>query len=260
MPQKLRNDIRWQAIENLARTHGDGIIYEYILYQMSNYTEPTREGTPKGDRIGFPHNKYFASILCGITNYNLKKIAEISGISYGVIRKWRTEEDFKSACDKHCSDFVNEIIHRTNQRLGKMSRAIENFVSGQGQHPRRTNLNSPLDPAERVMIDAKHFNNNVLDKLTSASLCIATTPCSGEISNLNKPDWGLAMSLGQVVSYAKSGNFLRLPSRLLAIWANTVRELIASKNTLSDNEQKMAILYLDIIKDNLDDSLPVSKS
>jgi hypothetical protein len=73
------------------------------------YNEPSRAGTPKGERIGFSRKKYKAGLLMALYPdcLRLRGIAKISGVSEGVLRVWRTEREFE------------EIMHREYQRLGE---------------------------------------------------------------------------------------------------------------------------------------------
>ncbi len=259
MSQTSRTELKWKAIENLANKNKDGIFYEFILYQLHNYREPTRAGTPKGDKIGFSRDKYYASILCGITNFNLQKIAEISNTSHGVIRKWRTEKDFKAACDQHCSDFVDEIIKRIDKGIAILEKKVDNFLNNDGSHPFAKSPEQPLDPVERIFIDAKYFNKKVLKKLSIAATKIRKDRRYGDGETENEPTVALAIHIGHVISYSQTGSFNSMPPHLLAVLVDDVRDLLKSNNPLSDKDRKMALINLDLLKTHLENYTQGSK-
>ena len=169
-----KTDMDWKVIEDFVQEKGKGgLIAEYLYFKMldpqTKYEEPTRKGTPRGEKIGFTDKKYFASILVGITNWKLKDIAKQSKVSYGLLRKWKTEYDFKAEVENHCSEFVTEIIKRIRSRIEKQNKDFEDFYDGNSTDPLRKDLESPLDASERVLIDAHLFNNKVLNRLDEAA-------------------------------------------------------------------------------------------
>jgi hypothetical protein len=68
-----------------------GILGGFIVKKLQEYVEPTRAGTPKGQPVGLSRKKFHAAILC-LTNVDLRKQAQIIRVSYGVLRKWRSED------------------------------------------------------------------------------------------------------------------------------------------------------------------------
>jgi hypothetical protein len=259
MTQTSRDKIKWQAIENVAHKDGGGIINEYIMFQLHSYNEPTRAGTPKGEKIGFSRDKYFACILCGITNFNMQKIAELSHTTNGVIRKWRTEKDFKAACDQHCSDFADEIIKRIGRGLAILETKVDNFLNNDGSHPFAKSPKQPLDPVERIFIDAKYFNKKVLKKLSIAAIKIRKDRRYGDGETENEPTVALAIHIGHVISYAQTGSLHSIPPHLLAVLVDDVKDLLKSNNPLSDKDRKMALIYLDLLKTQLENYTQGSK-
>lgn len=82
------------------------ILTSFMDDKIKNYIEPTREGTPRGEQIGFSRAKYKAAVLC-LTNSPIKKIAEVCDVSYGLLRKWRTEEGFIEQINQLADEFAN---------------------------------------------------------------------------------------------------------------------------------------------------------
>jgi len=66
----------------------------FIFDSIEEYTPPERKGTPKGEEIGYNIQK-FSALFNLLRNWPLKKVAAAAGVSYGVLRKWRSEEAFK---------------------------------------------------------------------------------------------------------------------------------------------------------------------
>lgn len=77
---------------------------KFIREKLDNYVEPQREGTPKGEPIGLSLVKYKASLLL-MASRKQKEIAEEVGVSYGLLRKWKTEQDFIKIVDEHVNEF-----------------------------------------------------------------------------------------------------------------------------------------------------------
>lgn len=80
------------------------LLGDFMDRNLDNYIEPTRKGLQKGEPIGFSYRKYHAA-LCFLYDYKSKEITgpgpkglrgmgEVIGVSYGLLRKWRTEEPF----------------------------------------------------------------------------------------------------------------------------------------------------------------------
>lgn len=68
----------------------------HVKSSLRDYREPERKGTPKGDKIGMSKRKKFAAMFCAAYPLvSLRYIAERCGVSLGVLRVWRTQDDFK---------------------------------------------------------------------------------------------------------------------------------------------------------------------
>lgn len=109
----MKKEIKMNNILN-----SNTLLGSFIKNKIKNYTPPTREGTPKGKAIGFPLNKFKASLFF-LTRLSLKEIASSAGVSYGVLRIWTTEEKFKKLINKHYSEFVSLNIEHNEERARK---------------------------------------------------------------------------------------------------------------------------------------------
>ena len=122
--EKRRNEMDFSVNENGETTLGGvtakefarNAIKEYTdkfkrwrFSQLDAYTEPKRKGTHKGKPIGMGLHKYDASLLSILINDGLgikvSHVAELSGVSYGVLRKWRTESAFKKQIETNMGQF-----------------------------------------------------------------------------------------------------------------------------------------------------------
>ena len=120
------------------------IFEKYIEKCLREYQEPTRQGTPRGEKIGLSSEKYLAALMVGLLRHKLKDIAEenieIYGekikFSYGLLRKWKTEKDFKRTTREAVTDFAAFFV-----------RELESLVN---KNIREINLNFDKKPVEEV--------------------------------------------------------------------------------------------------------------
>ena len=107
----------------------EGLLANFITRKMDSYQEPSRKGTPKGEAIGFSQVKHTAMLLA-LTNTDLRQVAKSQGISYGLLRKWRTEADFKKMMSSHVEEFVDELIEALRVKVEENNKAFRAFLSG----------------------------------------------------------------------------------------------------------------------------------
>jgi hypothetical protein len=81
-----------------------GLLLRFLREKEMNYDEPTRRGTPRGEPIGMSLKKYRAT-LDSLTSIDLIAMSKKLGVSYGLLRKWRTEPGFK----KQIEDLIQEF-------------------------------------------------------------------------------------------------------------------------------------------------------
>jgi hypothetical protein len=82
-----------------------GALVVFIVRRAQRYVEPERQGTPRGDPIGFSAAKYRASLLT-MTRLSLRDVSRATGVSYGVLAKWKTERDFVRQVNSHIVDVI----------------------------------------------------------------------------------------------------------------------------------------------------------
>lgn len=78
----------------------------FILEKLSEYQEPIRKGTPKGDPIGFSKKKYH-TVLLTVAGFKRKEISRFLNIKPGTLRSWMVEDNFINCCSEHFIEFCN---------------------------------------------------------------------------------------------------------------------------------------------------------
>jgi hypothetical protein len=86
-----------------------GLLSRFLREKEKNYDEPTRRGTPRGEAIGLSLKKYRATLSC-LTSNDLIAISKELGVSYGLLRKWRTELGFKKQIEELIQEFAPLFI------------------------------------------------------------------------------------------------------------------------------------------------------
>lgn len=81
----------------------------FIIKQIADYREPERQGTAKGEPIGLSSSKYKSTLLF-LTNLKGKEIADTVDVSYGLLRVWRTEEQYLAVIDRHIRTFAGNVV------------------------------------------------------------------------------------------------------------------------------------------------------
>lgn len=150
-------------VKNGQETEIPSLFGEYLNKEISNYTEPERKGTPKGDKIGFPKKKYAACLLVALTNLSLKTIAEKFGtkfgFSYGLLRKWNSEDEFKAEKQRQCLIFARIVLSYISEKTGKALGRWRDYHEGK--------IDNEPGGAEikKVALDFLVFNKNLLAKI-----------------------------------------------------------------------------------------------
>jgi hypothetical protein len=88
----------------------------FIRKKLNEHVEPQRKETPKGYSIGLSKKKYHATLLM-LTGKRLKEISKELRMSYGTIRNWNTEREFRTTISNNIHsfiDFYTEQIPSTN--------------------------------------------------------------------------------------------------------------------------------------------------
>jgi hypothetical protein len=112
----------------------DGLLTRFIREKLAQHVEPTRLGTPRGAPIGFSRKK-MAAALFALTTADVKQTANDVRVSYGLVRKWRTEAAFKALVGRLEDDFVERFCAAVDSDLGGLA-SVPDTPRGTGP-PRR---------------------------------------------------------------------------------------------------------------------------
>ena len=94
------------------------ILQDYIRHSVNVYHEPTRKGTPPGEKVGLSKVKFHAMLLCALTNRKQRLISNDVGVSHGLLRKWRTENEFLRYTELHQTEFVEKVKQYLREKWG----------------------------------------------------------------------------------------------------------------------------------------------
>lgn len=241
----------WMAIQEALNEERDGFygfIEEFLRYKMHTYKEPTRRGTPKGEKVGFSSKKHYACVLVGITNYKLKDIAKKSDVSYGMLRKWKADPDFTDEANYIAFWFVIEIYRRIKNHISGQQEATKKFFDGQGKDPfAKRDPDRPLDDFERILIDAPYFSD-----IARFFLIKFLMDLEQELKNLQGDDWAhyiaLSLRLLDILLYSKTKKIGIAPPSLARHMVSEVKNIISEKRKISSREQRIILNRLNILE------------
>jgi hypothetical protein len=94
----------------------DGLLSRFIRHRLAQHVEPTRLGTPRGTPVGFTRKK-LAAALAALTSADVKQTAAEVRVSYGVVRKWRTEAPFRRLVERLEEEFIESFLGRVDAEV-----------------------------------------------------------------------------------------------------------------------------------------------
>ncbi len=104
------------------------LLESFIEQKAKAYTEPSRRGMSKGQRIGFSKKKYLATLYMLTADKQITMAMEL-GISYGLLRKWKTEESFMAMVRKHCREFADIFVKYVSERYEQQENARNEYLN-----------------------------------------------------------------------------------------------------------------------------------
>ena len=152
----------------ISRTGPDGkmvevpnLLSEYIEQKISSYVEPQRAGTPRGEKIGFSAKKHTTCLHVALGKIQLKELAKKAKLSYGLLRLWHSEPEFKQKIAKYREDFAFYIAHYIYEQKNKRDTAIHDYIEGKTKDPPEPSLDL------RKAWECAHFiNGYVISRLS----------------------------------------------------------------------------------------------
>ncbi|MCH7500002.1 MAG: hypothetical protein IH886_08335 [Nitrospinae bacterium] len=98
-----------------GKTYADpDLLCVWMAKKLNDHSKPQRKGTPEGEPISFGNKKYLA-VLFSLIGNSVKHTAKLVDVSYGVLRKWRTEGEFINQMNMHRGEFSEFYIHHSIQ-------------------------------------------------------------------------------------------------------------------------------------------------
>jgi hypothetical protein len=106
-------------LQNLPKL-SEKLLARFIEDKLANYVEPTKKGTPKGEPVGFSRTKYKATLYTLRQRVlsdgeGLEAQASKLNVSYGLLRKWRSEERFVDLVSQHEKEFSDYVLRATRE-------------------------------------------------------------------------------------------------------------------------------------------------
>jgi hypothetical protein len=147
------------------------LLTDFYSNKIKEYSEPLREGTPRGKKIGFSIQKQKAGILAGITNLNLRKISTELSASYGLLRQWNMETEFRELSKKSCEEFVDVLKNYIDSKISEIEKTR---LEGSGRN---------FMPSVDELNDSVIYNESALYGLGNIFFDI----CSKEEIYMDKP-------------------------------------------------------------------------
>ena len=178
MGDKSKKDI-FSILNNKGKKRPSTLLEKFIRDKIARYKPTERKGTPKGDPIGFSESKYKAA-LSMILDFYQKEIAAELGISFGVYRKWNTEEEFKSLINELCEEFVEQVHRCIEEKVEQLGNESEKKI--------RVETLRPLDFSIGELRDSNIYSPRLFDMISEKALSVFKNELSDtpSLDNINK--------------------------------------------------------------------------
>ncbi len=140
-----------------------GPLIGFIQKKVRTYAEPARRGTAKGDLIGFSKKKFSVTLASALSDLNAQGISRLARVSYGVVRVWRTEHEFKILVEKNQKEFCEFFLASVQERVKRDRELLKEFFRrppGQiaGSRP-------PTVGYGNIEEETKFFSNQLIKKI-----------------------------------------------------------------------------------------------
>lgn len=100
----------------------------FMIRKARAYKEPQRKGIPRGRPMGFSTPKFRAAVYC-LKSTHLREIASAVPVSYGLLRKWRTERRFLSLMATLSTEFVDQAVMGHLKRRAEVQMGLDDAYS-----------------------------------------------------------------------------------------------------------------------------------
>jgi hypothetical protein len=214
-----------------------GLLMPFIRDTLAQRVEPSRQGTPRGSPIGYPRSKVAAVLFTALTNTPVKETAKLLGVSYGVLRLWRTEAEFKARVEQLRHEFVTHFWTKADEFLEAHSPTLS-F----GEIDRVVTEGPPVTAwARQNLADAPLYHPQVVGSLL------------GAIGEVGSPRWSSRVMVLQELAERRGETVLR-PEVLEAGWRAAFDgmwefiEVVARDKRASGEQEGIAALYRKLLR------------
>ena len=144
-------------------SHQSTFLDKFIIEKIKQYREPQRKGTPRGVEIGLSLRKYSAAGW-SLKNISLKELAEKVGVSYGLLRKWKTEKAFKEQIAELQSEFITHLSKHLRARGEKQFYLDQDYIAKPVEY---LTENGPPRLTYYEFSDLKYYGKSLVSQLLS---------------------------------------------------------------------------------------------
>lgn len=225
----------------------------FLNEKAREYVAPTRRGTAKGERIGFSVSKYLATLCALLNTGSNEETAKKLGVSYGLLRKWRSEVEFVELVDKHIAEFSIVFIQRVKERIREQECVDATFF----QLPiEKMDSAEPNAVTYEEFDDVEAYNSRIFEKIVNELHRFGNLESDSEKESLFaiKCRFKVFEILDRVI--ASRGTPSPLKKLFLNYWAqidpiNTTLDVVIrrlGKPKMSEAEKKLAVYLLRQVK------------
>jgi len=220
------------------KNNESNFLFNFIDEKVSDYIEPTREGTPRGEPIGLSAQKYMAVLVSLFNTRSVKRKAELSKISYGLLRKWRTEDQFREVFKRTEIELAERIENYITSEIEREFKSRDEFVRGVTGEFEWANL----IPVYNI---ARELTPGVIDGLAyaekRASEAIKRCVDDDKAAFLGR----IANEIEGLIAFAQTGEIrARVDIDSTMALVSFARDIIKSKEKLSNQDRRQLALSL----------------
>jgi hypothetical protein len=181
-----------------------GLLNDFLQQKARSYVPPARVGTPRGQSVGFSREKYLAALFT-VTSIDQQKLAQRVGVSYGVLRKWRTESDFKKTVAGLCKEYAALFFGHIKTRVMAHRKDTEEILKLPGSAIAETKLIEAQSYDE--FADGKFYGDLLILRLWKDYIAkerVSKTKSADDIMFYNETLWifdWIAKSKGKPTPY-----------------------------------------------------------
>lgn len=226
------------------------LLTKFVVEKRESYVAPLKRETKKGSQNPFSKAKYNASLIMlmdPMVGDNYKKLAKRLGVSYGVLRKWVTEDAFNKMVDKHCEEFseifLKNLLNENKKTKKELQKYLKKPLSKIADTP------APLTNMASIITDWTSCNTDLKSKILES--CIKKIKAKDEL--IKEEDKFILYTdiltlLGTVGSKRRKKKINDLAKIAKTGFLEETRKIL-SKQKFTEKEKKYIIMYLATFSD-----------